>query len=391
MIRRFILYLMLLGSTSSLATELSPYAANKALQANQFAQEERFGEAIRLLEETQFTRAYDKAYLARMLGVFYWQNEQLKPAIKSLNNAVNSGELQDEQGWTTRRMLADLLLMDQQYQQALSHYYQLTKQVPADQKAHELWLRIAQVHYQLQQWKKTLEAMAHYERFKRPDEITPLSVKLGAQLQLERWSPAIDTLKRLITLEPTKSSWWLQLVSLELRTGQQKEALNSLGLAKLQGVELSQQELRLLAQLYAQNGIPERAAQLLEQLATTNSDLDLITERATYWQRAKEWDKAIETWLIAAKRESQYYWNVALLQSQQGEYQQALASLEQVKGQQRQPEMALARARVLYKLNKLDDALAQAKKAHHLEPSQESKGWVNFLSQLRAINARQTS
>ncbi|MCG3725625.1 tetratricopeptide repeat protein [Vibrio cincinnatiensis] len=391
MIRRFILYLMLLGSTSSLATELSPYAANKALQANQFAQEERFDEAIRLLEETQFTRAYDKAYLARMLGVFYWQNEQLKLAIKSLNNAVNSGELQDEQGWTTRRMLADLLLMDQQYQQALSHYYQLTKQVPADQKAHELWLRIAQVHYQLQQWKKTLEAMAHYERFKRPDEITPLSVKLGAQLQLERWSPAIDTLKRLITLEPTKSSWWLQLVSLELRTGQQKEALNSLGLAKLQGVELSQQELRLLAQLYAQNGIPERAAQLLEQLATTNSDLDLITERATYWQRAKEWDKAIETWLIAAKRESQYYWNVALLQSQQGEYQQALASLEQVKGQQRQPEMALARARVLYKLNKLDDALAQAKKAHHLEPSQESKGWVNFLSQLRAINARQTS
>ncbi|MCG3721324.1 tetratricopeptide repeat protein [Vibrio cincinnatiensis] len=391
MIRRFILYLMLLGSTSSLATELSPYAANKALQANQFAQEERFDEAIRLLEETQFTRAYDKAYLARMLGVFYWQNEQLKLAIKSLNNAVNSGELQDEQGWTTRRMLADLLLMDQQYQQALSHYYQLTKQVPADQKAHELWLRIAQVHYQLQQWKKTLEAMAHYERFKRPDEITPLSVKLGAQLQLERWSPAIDTLKRLITLEPTKSSWWLQLVSLELRTGQQKEALNSLGLAKLQGVELSQQELRLLAQLYAQNGIPERAAQLLEQLATTNSDLDLITERATYWQRAKEWDKAIETWLIAAKRESQYYWNVALLQSQQGEYQQALASLEQVKGQQRQPEMALARARVLYKLNKLDDALAQAKKAHHLEPSQESKGWVNFLSQIRAINARQTS
>lgn len=391
MIRQFILYLMLLGSASSFASELSPYAANKALQANQFAQEERFGEAIRLLEETHSTRAYDKAYLARMIGVFYWQNEQLKPAIKSLNNAVNSGELQDEQGWTTRRMLADLLLMDKQYQQALPHYYQLTKQVPSNQNAHELWLRIGQLHYQLQQWKKTLEAMAHYDRFQRPDEITPLSVKLGAQLQLERWSPAIDTLKRLITLEPTKSSWWLQLVSLELRTSQQQEALNSLGLAKLQGVELSQQELRLLAQLYAQNGIPERAAQLLVQLSTPNSDIELLTECATYWQRAKEWDKAIETWLIAAKRESQYYWNVALLQSQQGEYQQALVSLDQVKDSQRQPEIALARARILYKLNKLDDALAQAKKAHHLEPSKESKGWVNYLSQLRAIDARQTS
>ncbi|MGC9421571.1 tetratricopeptide repeat protein [Vibrio sp.] len=391
MIRRLIIYLLLMGAASSSAAELSPYAANKALQANQFAQEERFIDAIRVLEETQLTRAYDKAYLARMLGVFYWQNEQLQPAIESLSDAVNSGELQEEQEWTTRRMLADLLLMDHQYQPALPHYYQLTKQVPKDQKAHELWLRIGQVHYQLQQWKKTLEAMAHYQHFQLPDQVTPLSITLGAQLQLEYWSAAIDTLKRLITLEPSKSSWWLQLVSLELRTGRQKEALSSLSLAKLQGVELSPQELRLLAQLYAQNGIPVRAAQLLEQLLATNSDLELVTECATYWQRAKEWDKAIESWSIAAKKDRQYYWNVALLQSQKGEYKQALASLDHVTDRQRQPEVALARARALYKLNQLDDALAQAKKAHHLSPSRESQGWVDYLTQLRAINARQTS
>ncbi|EKO3564024.1 tetratricopeptide repeat protein [Vibrio metschnikovii] len=393
MIRRWIVYLLLIGSTSSFAVELSPYAANKALQANQLAQEERFAEAIELLRETKVSRGYDKAYFDRMLGVFYWQNEQLSLAIRSLTEAVGSGELVDEQGWATRRMLADLLLMDQQYQSALPHYYQLVKEVIKDgnekQTTSELWLRISQVHYQLQQWAKTLSSIDRYEQLTSIDEVTPLSLKLGAQLQLERWQPAIVTLKRLIALESDKSSWWLQLVSLELRTGQPKEALSSLGLAKLHGIELNQQELRLLAQLYAQNGIPERAAQILASIDNADSDLDLITERASYWQRAKEWDRAIETWSLAAQFDAKYYWNVSLLYNQQGEYRQALSALDKVTDKARQPEVALARARALYKLNRLDDALAQAKRAQHLQPSNnEAQGWINYLTQLREINSR---
>ncbi|WP_217510526.1 tetratricopeptide repeat protein [Vibrio metschnikovii] len=393
MIRRWIVYLLLIGSTSSFAVELSPYAANKALQANQLAQEERFAEAIELLRETKVSRGYDKAYFDRMLGVFYWQNEQLSLAIRSLTEAVGSGELVDEQGWATRRMLADLLLMDQQYQSALPHYYQLVKEVIKDgnekQTTSELWLRISQVHYQLQQWAKTLSSIDRYEQLTSIDEVTPLSLKLGAQLQLERWQPAILTLKRLIALESDKSSWWLQLVSLELRTGQPKEALSSLGLAKLHGIELNQQELRLLAQLYAQNGIPERAAQILGSIENADSDLDLITERASYWQRAKEWDRAIETWSLAAQFDAKYYWNVSLLYNQQGEYRQALSALDKVTDKARQPEVALARARALYKLNRLDDALAQAKRAQHLQPSNnEAQGWINYLTQLREINSR---
>ncbi len=393
MIRRWIVYLLLIGSTSSFAVELSPYAANKALQANQLAQEERFAEAIELLRETKVSRGYDKAYFDRMLGVFYWQNEQLSLAIRSLTEAVGSGELVDEQGWATRRMLADLLLMDQQYQSALPHYYQLVKEVIKDgnekQTTSELWLRISQVHYQLQQWAKTLSSIDRYEQLTSIDEVTPLSLKLGAQLQLERWQPAIVTLKRLIALESDKSSWWLQLVSLELRTGQPKEALSSLGLAKLHGIELNQQELRLLAQLYAQNGIPERAAQILASIDNADSDLDLITERASYWQRAKEWDRAIETWTLAAQFDAKYYWNVSLLYNQQGEYRQALSALDKVTDKARQPEVALARARALYKLNRLDDALAQAKRAQHLQPSNnEAQGWINYLTQLREINSR---
>lgn len=392
MMKRLIACLLLMSSASwSVAAELGQYAANKAMKANQLAQNDKLNEAISTLKDADVSRAYDKAYLARMLGVFYWQNEQLQPALASLKQAVDSGELADDQAWTTRKMLADLLLVDHQYAQALPHYYQLVKAVPKDQNAYELWLRIGQIHYQSEQWKKSLAAIAQYEKFRRPDEVTPLSVKLGAQLQLERFKSAIPTIKRLLALEPDKGNWWLQLVSLEMRTGQKRDALSSLGLAKLQGINLSQQDLRLLAQLYAQNGVPERAAQVLEMLDEADSDIQLITERAFYWQRAKEWDQAITTWTLAARFNKKYHWNVAQLLNQQGQYRQALVELDKVKEKSRQPQVALARTRALYKLNQLEDALVEAKKSNNLEPSDEAKGWIKYLSQLRKIQDQRTS
>ncbi|MCV5374182.1 hypothetical protein OFD18_38985, partial [Escherichia coli] len=77
------------------------------------AQEEKLKEAISTLESLDLSRGYDQAFVARMLGIFYWQNEQVKPAIKQLDFAVSSGLLQDEQAWQTRKMLADILLNEQ--------------------------------------------------------------------------------------------------------------------------------------------------------------------------------------------------------------------------------------------------------------------------------------
>jgi len=308
-----------------------------------------------------------------------------------LNLAVESGELKDEQGWQTQRMLADLLLMDHQYKRALPHYYALTKNIPKSQKPQELWLRIAQIHYQIEQWQKTLDAMVKYDGYQLADEVPPLSVKLGAQLQLERWKSAIPTLKRLITLEPQRSNWWLQLVNLELRTGNKKDALSSLSLAKLQQIELSDNELRLLAQLYAQNGIPERAGQVLEQLKNADTDTQLISERAYYWQQAKDWDKAIDTWVLAARYDAKYNWNIAQILIQQARYEDALIALDNVKDKDSKAEVALARTKALYKLDRLEPALIQAKTANNIEPSQEAKSWIKYLSQLRKVREDRAS
>ncbi|EGQ9184566.1 tetratricopeptide repeat protein [Vibrio parahaemolyticus] len=390
MMKKFLITTLLsLTAASAIAQELSQYTASRVQRAHSLAQEEKFKEAISTLESLDLSRGYDQAFVARMLGIFYWQNEQVKPAIKQLDFAVSSGLLQDEQAWQTRKMLADILLNEQQFAKALPHYYELSKAVPKNQKAHEVWLRIAQSHYQLSQWNKVLSAMGRYEKFGQPDELGPLSIKLSSELELKKWQLAIVTIKRLIAIEPERVEWWRQLVALHLRVDDSKRALDSMALAKLQGVALSQDDFKLLAQLYAKRGIPERAALIMEQLGDLNVDSQLKAQQATYWQMAKEWDKSIDSWRIAAKLDSKYYWNYSQLLVQQGHYQQALAALDKVKG--RNADVALIKTRAYYKLNRLDDALANAKRANEIKPSNQAKSWVKYLTQRRKAEATQSS
>ncbi|HHY0468165.1 tetratricopeptide repeat protein [Vibrio parahaemolyticus] len=390
MMKKFLITTLLsLTAASAIAQELSQYTASKVQRAHSLAQEEKLKEAISTLESLDLSRGYDQAFVARMLGIFYWQNEQVKPAIKQLDFAVSSGLLQDEQAWQTRKMLADILLNEQQFAKALPHYYELSKAVPKNQKAHEVWLRIAQSHYQLGQWNKVLSAMGRYEKFGQPDELGPLSIKLSSELELKKWQPAIVTIKRLIAIEPERVEWWRQLVALHLRVDDSKRALDAMALAKLQGVALSQDDFKLLAQLYAKRGIPERAALIMEQLEDLNVDSQLKAQQATYWQMAKEWDKSIDSWRIAAKLDSKYYWNYSQLLVQEGHYQQALAALDKVKG--RNADVALIKTRAYYKLNRLDDALANAKRANEIKPSNQAKSWVKYLTQRRKAEATQSS
>ncbi|NOJ23435.1 tetratricopeptide repeat protein [Vibrio coralliilyticus] len=388
MMKRLALIALLLASPLTAAQELTQYTAVRVQKANELAQEEQLKEAITLLKEIDTSRDYDKAFVARMLAVFYWQDGNTKQAILKMEYAVESGLLRDEQAWISQRMLADLYLNDQQFAKALKHYYQLVKSVPETQKAQDLWLRIAQSHYQLEQWDKVVPAVDKYLKVEKKEILQPLSLKLGAQLELKHWSAAIPTLELLISIQPEKLSWWRQLVGLQMKVGKDKEALDTLALAKINGLPLSQSDRRMLAQMYAKRGIPERAAIEISELDEAQTDVQLLSEQATYWQLAKEWDKSLSIWKLAAKKDAKYNWSVAQLMVQQGYYKDSLSVLDKVKG--RDADVALAKTRALYKLNLLEKALVQAKRANNIEPSSQAKSWIKYLSQLRAA-AQQTT
>ncbi|GIC78198.1 lipopolysaccharide assembly protein LapB [Moritella sp. F3] len=407
--------------------QLTQFIAGKIQAAQALQQEERYSDAIELLTELSPRQAYDKAFVQRVLGIFHWQQENTQQAVKYLSLAVESQLLPTKQTWVTQRMIADILLSEQKYRRALPHYYVLVneyvlsdgvlgkvaagnengakrKQNKSDIKVTEfteLWLRIAQTHYQLREWDQVLSAVSSYEKLNtQGDQVQALNLQLTAQSQLQRWPAAIDTLDRIIAVEPDKLLWWQQLAGLQLRVSQPQAALTTLILAQRQGLELSTAERRTLAQLYAQQGIPEQAARelgLLAQDSTDNNEREkLFAEQAQYWQMAKEWDLAINAWRdvirLAKNNTAEYRWPLAQLLLQQGQYESALLELnhqqiKQDKSKKDQAAIELAKVRAYYKLEQFDRAISHAKLAQHLAPSASAKGWLKYLQQVRQINS----
>ncbi|NQZ93506.1 MAG: tetratricopeptide repeat protein [Moritella sp.] len=415
--------------------QLTQFIAGKIQAAQALQQQERYGDAIELLAELTPRQAYDQAFVQRVLGIFHWQQENTDQAVKYLSLAVKSQLLPTEQTWMTQRMVADILLSQQKYKQALPHYYGLVNNYvlldgvlvnsplkanrKADGNSHqaakrnnkssnikikeftELWLRIAQTHYQLREWDKVLTAVRSYEGINtQGDQVQALNLQLTAQSQLQRWPAAIDTLDRIIAVEPDKLLWWQQLAGLQLRISQPQAALTTLILAQRQGLALSVQERRTLAQLYAQQGIPEQAARELGSLAKGIVDNDerqkLLVEQAQYWQMAKEWNKAIGSWrdviALSTGDSAEYRWPLAQLLLQQGRYELALLELnhhqiKQGKSNKEQAAIELAKVRSYYKLEQFDRAITHAKLAQHLAPSASAKGWLKYLQQVRKINS----
>jgi tetratricopeptide (TPR) repeat protein len=363
--------------------ELNTFIAQKIIRAQKLVHDGQLPEAITTLRSLKPTRSYDKAYVAQILGSYYWQNEQPKAAIEQLRYAVTSNQFSEQRSWELKRMLADLLTNQQQFSQALIYYQELVTTATQD-KAPALWLRIAQLHYQRSKWTAVLDAMMHYEQFRLSKTVMPLTLKLGAQIQLKQYRSAIPTVHQLITLEPDKKSWWLQLVSLELKTQRSGAALSTLELARLKGLALSEQNLMLLAQLYARQGIPERAARVLEQLKASRENLTIITQTAYYWQQAKEWQKALIFWKLAASHQKKYLWNVAELQMRQGQYQKALDSLAELPQKKSdRKRITLAKIQALYQLKRFEAALSQAKAMDRYLPSKEITGWIQYLTKIQ--------
>jgi tetratricopeptide (TPR) repeat protein len=367
---------------------LSSNIIARIVNAQQQAQGGKVEQAITILRSIKTSRPFDRAYLQRLLGIYYWQIGETIQAIEHLSDAVTSNQLTPSEQNDSRRMLADLLALNHQYPQALVHYYHFVTQLKPMQSDQQLstWQRISQIEYQLRHWEKVLDAVSQIEQLNAPSSVTTLSIKLDAQWQLNRFNQTIVTLKQLIALQPNQSKWWFQLANAELKKGTPQAALSTLQLAKLAGVEFSQPQLIRLAQLYAKQGIPERAARLLASIPDQNKEL--IVLQANYWQQAKEWQHAIDMWSLAAHNDAHYFWNIALLQFQIGQYIKTLTSLENLSQTPAEAllstqNITLMKIRTLYKLQQWDEALIQAQQLNKTDPSLETEHWIRYLTLLK--------
>ncbi|MGB2078608.1 MAG: tetratricopeptide repeat protein, partial [Vibrio sp.] len=147
-------------SSFSWAQGVTVYTQSRLLAAERQQQAGQLDKAIETLTSTKAKANYDQAFVARMLGIYYWEKGDANQSIASLQKALDLKVLDQEASWQTCRMLADVLYSEQKSNQAIKEYQALLGQTYRPQTAsartqyqaavNQVYFRLAAAFYQKQ-------------------------------------------------------------------------------------------------------------------------------------------------------------------------------------------------------------------------------------------------
>lgn len=381
--QHFLLIITIVCSVSVQANELTRNTATRVHRAFEYQQTEQIVQAIEVLESIKSPKAYDNAYVARMLGILYWQQGLTEKAELALTAAVESDALVAEQAIETQQMLADIQLSIGKAKSALFHYEAVLganqeKPLLNVESVIAIHLRITQAHYQLQQWSEVLTSLDKYHQFEPKKDVNTLNMKLGAQLELQQWNEAIITTIEIREQVPNEQVWWQQLTSLYLHTKQYENALANLKQMQRKGFDLSESNYVTMAQLYGQQGAPELAARVYFQFINKgSSSAEDLAREARYWQQAKVWQRSLDAWNKAASLDPKHRWSYIQLLMHEKQFDVVLSELNKMTETK---ATALLATQAHYQLGDIEGAKLSATKAHKIAPDNQTLSWIRFLA-----------
>lgn len=347
--------------------------------------------AIAELAEAEPRDEFDIAYVNRFLGAFYAADEQGAKALDLLTKAVEADVL----GWTDQaaamKLLADLNLQEENYQNAIKYYgrwLQFTGEANPD-----VFLRIANAYYELKQFDKIIQpADLALRAYDEPNK-NPYVLKVASYYEREMFAEAIEVLEAGLNQIPTEKIWWVQLANFYMIEEQIAKGLQTIEIAYLAGYLSSENHYRILIQLYGNSEIPYKSAMLMarhfEAGDVEKTELN-ARSAATSYEAAREFYSAAKWYGIAAelsdsaadRAKNLQRQGTALLRAERFEeaavvYNKALdAGLEQ--DDEGKVYMSLAEAH-LYS-NKYQDAITAARKASEYEDQRRgARSWIGYI------------
>ncbi len=271
------------------------------VKAFELYNEDKVNEAIAALLDVSSSNEFDTATLNRFLGNLYATKDE-KQAIKYLTLAVKPDVLTFADQASSMKLLADMLLQDKQYQKAIKAYEDWIM-FTGEQNA-DAYMRIANAYYLMNQYDKVLPAADDAIRFAPKPIEGPYQLKMAALYELKRYKELVAVVETMVQLFPENKQFWVYLGNFYTLTEEYGKALATLQMAYSQGYLEKDSEVRMLAQMYANNNIPYKAAVTMEKhmkSGLVKKDKTNITFIASNYQAAREFARAAEYYGELAK------------------------------------------------------------------------------------------
>jgi len=132
-------------------------------------------------------------------------------------------------------------------------------------------------------------------------------LKLTSYYERKMYPETVAVAEDLVRTFPQEKTWWSRLGFFYILVEDYKKGLSTLELAYMQGYLEKESEIKTLAQLYQSNGMPYKAAKLLEKHmkeGLLKNDADMIANVANAYHQAKNFKTAANLYAQAAAKSS---------------------------------------------------------------------------------------
>lgn len=361
---------------------IQPAVFTALTQAQQAQQQGDLAGAQRLLNSAlgqSRDGSLEQALLEQRLAYLAVAGEDWNQAVRWFERALSRNQLEPAAAAQDRRNLAQLLAQVGRYRDAATLLERELQAGSLDLDGKRL---LVQVWSRQQQYRKAIPLAEQVVRADPRIDSVWYQLLVGMNHQEKRYREAERWLQVLLQREPGKPEHWRQLAALRSLDGRQREAAAALRLAQLGGLGLSDADLDNLIALQVRAGAPWQAASLLEQLLAQGvlaGNPQRSEQLAGLWQRARERQRAINSWQSLAERsgQSRHWLQVAGLQVEQEDWPAALRSLSRAENgasaeQLRQIRLWQGYAR--YALGELDAARQSLRQVSGNNPQAREAG-----------------
>ena len=266
--------------------------------------------------------------------------------------------------------------------------------VPADSITPQAYVLKASISVQGRKYRAALEAIETAISMDKDPPESWYQVKLAAHLELGQYPQSAETLELLVQRWPDRGNYWVQLAQINYQMAQEQSALAVMALAYRKDLLQQHGDLLFLSGLYANTGVPYKAAQVLEKAirdGLVDSNRNHWTRVAENWYAAGELPRALDAFIEAGKiaEDGDVDLRRGYILVDLERWPEALAALDEalVKGglgDRGTGEAYLLRGMARFKLEDLDSASADWDRASRYEGSREAaEQWMNHLKEER--------
>ncbi|MBW3164158.1 tetratricopeptide repeat protein [Ferrimonas balearica] len=346
-------------------------------------------QALELLLEISTSNEFDKAYVSRFIGNLYaGKDGQAQTAMKHLKVAIDIDQLGGTDHAAALRLMADLSIQERKFEQSLKYYEQWMAFTCKEDT--NVYLRMATANFELKRHDKVLPLADKAIATQTSPNKGPYTLKMGSYYETKQYSKAAKVVEDMVRLFPSDQRLWVQLAQMYMLSEDYKRSLYTMDVAYRNGYLEKPSEYKMLAQLYAQNEIPFRSAQIQEEYLSSGvveKDEASLSMLANTYHQAKEIGKAITYYGQVAEMtdKSRYYMRQAGLLMEAERFKEAKTAARKAldaQGLKSAGEAQMLLAQAHFYLEEYAPAYRAAQAAvKDSKTAKTAQGWVSYIQE----------